>query len=188
MRTEHFIALDTHCATTDMAVVTGRGRLTKRLQCTTAIPPLPQAQEPLHQRIVAVIAAVAEFTVSQQQVQHQLQEERCSAEHLSGPLMGKTACQPGLQPQGREELLEHHQPRKRRQRLVLEFQSGQGMGFTTDLAATILHETNLLAGCCSLCVRRTNPQGGSFFLRSFPSHAQRGAKTHLSQTAPMVKC
>ncbi len=43
MRTEHFIALDTHCATTDMAVVTGRGRLTKRLQCTTAIPPLVEA-------------------------------------------------------------------------------------------------------------------------------------------------
>jgi transposase len=43
MSTEHFIALDTHCATTDMAVVTGRGRRTKRLQCATAIPPLVEA-------------------------------------------------------------------------------------------------------------------------------------------------
>ena len=43
MSTEHFIALDTHCATTDLAVVTGRGRLTKRLVCVTAIPPLVEA-------------------------------------------------------------------------------------------------------------------------------------------------
>lgn len=43
MRTEHFIALDTHCATTDLAVVTRRGRLTKRLQCATTIPPLVEA-------------------------------------------------------------------------------------------------------------------------------------------------
>jgi len=43
MRTEHFIALDVHCTTTDMAVMTRRGRLTERLRCRTAIPPLVEA-------------------------------------------------------------------------------------------------------------------------------------------------
>jgi transposase len=40
MRTEHFIALDVHCRFTEVAVVSKRGRLTKRDRCPTAIPPL----------------------------------------------------------------------------------------------------------------------------------------------------
>lgn len=43
MRREHFIALDVHCTRTEMAVVTRRGRLTERLRCPTAIPPLVEA-------------------------------------------------------------------------------------------------------------------------------------------------
>jgi transposase len=43
MRTEYFIALDVHCTTTDMAVLTRRGRLTERRRCPTAIPPLVEA-------------------------------------------------------------------------------------------------------------------------------------------------
>jgi transposase len=37
---DHYIALDTHSTTTDMAVVTRSGRLTKREQCGTTIPEL----------------------------------------------------------------------------------------------------------------------------------------------------
>ncbi len=43
MRTEHYIALDVHCAFTELAVVTKQGRLTKRERCPTAIPPLLEA-------------------------------------------------------------------------------------------------------------------------------------------------
>ena len=43
MRTEHYIALDVHCAFTELAVVTRRGRLTKRDRYPTAIPPLAEA-------------------------------------------------------------------------------------------------------------------------------------------------
>jgi len=43
MSTECFIALDVHCTTTDMAVLTRRGRLTERRRCPTAIPPLVEA-------------------------------------------------------------------------------------------------------------------------------------------------
>src|ERR1043165_4893322 len=35
---EHFIALDTHCSFSEMAVVSGSGRLIKRDRCETAIP------------------------------------------------------------------------------------------------------------------------------------------------------
>jgi transposase len=38
--TEHFIALDSHCAFSEMAVVTGRGKLVMRDRCATAIPAL----------------------------------------------------------------------------------------------------------------------------------------------------
>jgi transposase len=43
MSIEHFIAMDTHCTTTDLAVVTGGGRLTARMQCVTTIPTLVEA-------------------------------------------------------------------------------------------------------------------------------------------------
>lgn len=43
MRTEHYIALDVHCAFTELAVVTRRGRLSKRDRCPTTIPPLVEA-------------------------------------------------------------------------------------------------------------------------------------------------
>jgi transposase len=43
MRSEHYIALDVHCAFTELAVVTKGGRLTKRERCPTAIPPLLEA-------------------------------------------------------------------------------------------------------------------------------------------------
>jgi transposase len=38
--TEYFIALDVHCAFSEMAVVTGKGKLVRRDRCETAIPPL----------------------------------------------------------------------------------------------------------------------------------------------------
>ncbi len=41
MRTEHYIALDVHCAFTELAVVTKGGRLTQRERCPTAIPNRP---------------------------------------------------------------------------------------------------------------------------------------------------
>lgn len=40
MSTEHFIALDTHCSFSEMAVVSQSGRILKRERCATAIPPL----------------------------------------------------------------------------------------------------------------------------------------------------
>lgn len=45
MSTEHFIALDTHCSFSEMAVVTQNGRLLQRLQCDTTIPDLVTAVE-----------------------------------------------------------------------------------------------------------------------------------------------
>ena len=41
----HYIALDVHCAFTEIAVVTASGRLTKRLRCDTAVPTLVEAVE-----------------------------------------------------------------------------------------------------------------------------------------------
>lgn len=43
--TTHYIALDVHCAFTEMAVVTETGRLTKRCRCGTKIPELVKAIE-----------------------------------------------------------------------------------------------------------------------------------------------
>ena len=40
MSTVHFIALDVHCATTEVAVVTETGRITRRAHCPTKIPEL----------------------------------------------------------------------------------------------------------------------------------------------------
>ena len=42
---DHYIALDVHSTTSDMAVVTGRGRLTKRERCATTIVELTAAIE-----------------------------------------------------------------------------------------------------------------------------------------------
>ena len=43
MSTKHYISLDVHCEFTEIAVVTGTGRITKRHRCDTAIPPLVEA-------------------------------------------------------------------------------------------------------------------------------------------------
>ncbi|MFN2111150.1 MAG: transposase [Anaerolineae bacterium] len=43
MSTEHFIAMDTHCTSTDVAVVTGGGRVSMRTKCVTTIPALVEA-------------------------------------------------------------------------------------------------------------------------------------------------
>jgi transposase len=43
--TTHYIALDVHCAFTEVAVVTESGRLTKRFRCGTTIPELVEAVE-----------------------------------------------------------------------------------------------------------------------------------------------
>ncbi|MCL2647316.1 MAG: hypothetical protein FWD61_09985 [Phycisphaerales bacterium] len=40
MRTEYFIAMDTHCRTTDTCIKTGKGKLVKRLCTLTTIPHL----------------------------------------------------------------------------------------------------------------------------------------------------
>jgi transposase len=40
MSTAHYIAFDVHCKTTEMAVVTSAGRITKRDRCSTTIPEL----------------------------------------------------------------------------------------------------------------------------------------------------
>jgi len=45
MSTVHFIAFDVHCATTEMAVVTAKGRITKRGHYPTSIPDLVEAVE-----------------------------------------------------------------------------------------------------------------------------------------------
>ncbi len=41
--TEYFIALDVHCAFSEMAVITGNGKLVKRQRCPTTIPALSEA-------------------------------------------------------------------------------------------------------------------------------------------------
>jgi transposase len=41
--TDYFIALDVHCAFSEMAVVTGSGKLVRRHQCPTTIPALVEA-------------------------------------------------------------------------------------------------------------------------------------------------
>ena len=43
MKREHFIAGDTHCKETELVVMTGTGRLTKRFRCPTTIPALVEA-------------------------------------------------------------------------------------------------------------------------------------------------
>ena len=45
MSTSHYIAMDVHCAFTEMAVVTSTGRITKRRRCPTTIPELVEALE-----------------------------------------------------------------------------------------------------------------------------------------------
>ena len=81
MRTEHLIALDTHCASADMAVIIGGGRLTKRLRLATAIPPLVEA--------VTSVRRLAYVTF----------EEGPMAEWLCSGLLPHiepvTACEPG---------------------------------------------------------------------------------------------
>jgi hypothetical protein len=41
--TEYFIGLDVHCAFSEMAVITGNGKLVKRHRCPTTIPALSEA-------------------------------------------------------------------------------------------------------------------------------------------------
>jgi hypothetical protein len=43
--TAHYVAFDTHCAWTEVAVVTASGRQTKRLRCETKIPQLVEVLE-----------------------------------------------------------------------------------------------------------------------------------------------
>ena len=43
MKREYFIAGDTHCQDTELVVVTGTGRVTKRFRCPTTIPSLVEA-------------------------------------------------------------------------------------------------------------------------------------------------
>ena len=45
MSVKHYIGLDVHCQFTEMAVVTGTGRVTKRLRCSTTLPSLIEAVE-----------------------------------------------------------------------------------------------------------------------------------------------
>jgi transposase len=45
MSVKHYIGLDVHCQSTEMAVVTGTGRVTKRLRCPTTLPSLIESIE-----------------------------------------------------------------------------------------------------------------------------------------------
>ena len=47
MRTQYFIALDTHCSFSEMAVVTSSGKLVERQRCGTTIPELRALIEPV---------------------------------------------------------------------------------------------------------------------------------------------
>ena len=47
---DHFIALDVHCTSSDMAVVTGGGRLTRKERCGTTIPELTTLVESVPRR------------------------------------------------------------------------------------------------------------------------------------------
>jgi hypothetical protein len=59
--------------------------------------------------------------------------------------MGETPRQAELETQHGEEPLKHDKSAERCQGLALELQCGEGMDFTTDLAAARLHGMNLLA-------------------------------------------
>jgi transposase len=45
MRTEYFIAMDTHCRTTDACIKTARGKLVRRVHLATGIPQLRELIE-----------------------------------------------------------------------------------------------------------------------------------------------
>ena len=57
---------------------------------------LSQAQESFHQGIVLIVATLAQFPITEKQVQDQLQEEGWPGEHLRYRLMGKATCQTDL--------------------------------------------------------------------------------------------
>ena len=61
--TIHYIAFDVHCAFTEVAVVTGSGQQTKRLQCETRIPALTEVLEavPRPRRLTLEEGALADW-------------------------------------------------------------------------------------------------------------------------------
>jgi len=77
---EHYIALDVHCTSSDMAVVTGSGRLTRRERCGTTIAELAPMIEsvPRRRRLCFEEGPLADWLFR----------------NLSGLVAGITVCEP----------------------------------------------------------------------------------------------
>jgi hypothetical protein len=93
----------------------------------------------LNQRIVPIVADILQFPEPQERMDDQLQKDSTRMKDLLGPQGLEAATQLAFEIDAGEELLKDHEPGEGRQGLVLEAELGQGMGFTVDFGAAILH-------------------------------------------------
>jgi hypothetical protein len=85
------------------------------------------------------VRRVAQFSKAQQQVKHQLHENRGSIKDLSCRQMAEALLQPYLEGNHLKKPLNDDQPRKRRQPLILEPQLGDRGGFCSHALSATLH-------------------------------------------------
>ena len=98
-----------------------------------------QAERPQDQGVIRIVAHIAQSPVSQHEVQHQTQHQRCVSEDRAEGEMAEAAAQLLLEPQTSEQRLKEDEARERGQLAVFKTQCRQAMGLAVDFGFAILH-------------------------------------------------
>ena len=122
-----------------------------------------QPKRSLDQRVIGIIADIAQLSVSKQQVHDQTQYQGGIAEDGADREMAKTAPQPLLQSQTDEELLDENEPRIRGQLAVLKSKHRKAVSLAVNFGSATLHRSGLLRGCCCFGKHIIPQSVGRFF-------------------------
>ena len=123
-----------------------------------------QAEYTFDQGVVLVVATVAQFAVSQQDVDHQLPKEGRLPEDLPAGQMPKTATQLGLDADQGKELLEYDQPGEGREGLVSNLSFGMRWALRVMSARLCFMGWTSLV-CCVFLSRASYPKRFIFQVR-----------------------
>ena len=101
-----------------------------------------KAAEPeytLHQRVVAVVLYISQFTKPKYDMKDQLEEDGGAVVDLALGQVAKALLQTHLERNELKEPLKHYQSSEGRQSLVFKAQCRDGSGFHSDASSAILH-------------------------------------------------